>query len=664
MLSVRSLAVIFCLIVPMSFAASAATPATPVFSTPGGTYQAYKSITISDATPGAAIYYTVTGVTPTVYSTQYTSPVNVNRAMTLKAIAVVSGSSSAVAAATYSFVEAGAPTFSEGTGTYQGGQTVTISDPTPGAKIYITVTGVTPTIYSQLYTGPVSVLGSMTLKAVAAVPGGPAGAVSTASYLIVPPSNPVQTPNSGASFFAMNVDHLTSGTPWPEVPVRTIRLWDTSTKWANLEASEGSYNWNNLDAQINMARANGSQVLYTFGGIPPWALPINVPIQSISRSNGVVTVTTSSPHGMYYDHTQPATNQSLITIAGVSDAAFDGTHYITSTPSANIFTYSQSGADTASSSGTMSAVCGGKYAPAACAEMPASITQWDDFVSQLISHVGPGAIQYWEFWNEANDPLYWLGNPATLVVMAEHARSIIRAVDPASVFLSPSFTGVYDTEAECAGSVEYCGTSWFDNWLALGGNSLIDVVAFHGYPTNGLVPEPLQSSVYQLKSVMSKHGNGSLPIWDTESSWRDNSNLPTTTAQAAWLSRQLLIEHSIGVQRNFWYAYDSPNWGTLWTVAGLDIPGYTYREMADWLTGATVTAPCAAEPTDQTTFVCEYSRADGYVARAVWNTQGSVSYSVPSQYTQYHDIFGNLHSVGDSVEISTAPILLENKSAF
>ena len=81
-------------------------------------------------------------------------------------------------------------------------------------------------------------------------------------------------------------------------------------------------------------------------------------------------------------------------------------------------------------------------APSMCAEAPASLSQWDEFVTQLISHLGAGAIHCWEFWNEANDPLYWQGDPKTLVAMASDARSIIRAVDPAAVFLSPSITGV------------------------------------------------------------------------------------------------------------------------------------------------------------------------------------------------------------------------------
>jgi hypothetical protein len=79
-----------------------ATAATPVFTPAAGTYPTSQSVTISDATSGATIYYTVDGTTPTTGSTPYTGPIPIATTATVQAIAAGSGlTTSAVASATY-----------------------------------------------------------------------------------------------------------------------------------------------------------------------------------------------------------------------------------------------------------------------------------------------------------------------------------------------------------------------------------------------------------------------------------------------------------------------------------------------------------------------------------------------------------------------------------
>ena len=65
--------------------------ATPVFGPVSGTYATAQSVTITDATAGAAIYYTADGSTPTTASTKYTSAINVSSTAALKAIATAGG---------------------------------------------------------------------------------------------------------------------------------------------------------------------------------------------------------------------------------------------------------------------------------------------------------------------------------------------------------------------------------------------------------------------------------------------------------------------------------------------------------------------------------------------------------------------------------------------
>ena len=68
---------------------SAVPAAAPVFNPASGKYATAQTITLSDATPGAVIYYTTDGTQPTSGSAVYQSPITVSTSQVLQAIAVV-----------------------------------------------------------------------------------------------------------------------------------------------------------------------------------------------------------------------------------------------------------------------------------------------------------------------------------------------------------------------------------------------------------------------------------------------------------------------------------------------------------------------------------------------------------------------------------------------
>jgi hypothetical protein len=79
-----------------------AATAVPTFSPAAVAYSSAVPVTISDATTGAVIYYTIDGTTPTISSSVYTGPVMVSASQTLMAIALAPGySASSVGSATY-----------------------------------------------------------------------------------------------------------------------------------------------------------------------------------------------------------------------------------------------------------------------------------------------------------------------------------------------------------------------------------------------------------------------------------------------------------------------------------------------------------------------------------------------------------------------------------
>jgi len=80
------------------------------------------------------------------------------------------------------------PTFTPEEGTYTEAQDVTINCETDGATIYYTVDGTEPTIESNIYTSPISLSETATVKAMATKDGMLASEVATALYTIEIPS--------------------------------------------------------------------------------------------------------------------------------------------------------------------------------------------------------------------------------------------------------------------------------------------------------------------------------------------------------------------------------------------------------------------------------------------------------------------------------------------
>jgi N-acetylneuraminic acid mutarotase len=162
----------------------------PAFNPAPGSYTITTpmAVTISDQMANTSIYYTTDGTTPTLNSTAYTGAIQVGSTETIRAIAAATGyPNSGVVSASYAITLIAAyPVFSPNGGVFTSAQKVTMSDPTPGATIYYTTDGSTPTTASTQYSGEITVSATEALRAVAVAPGYSTSMVNIAYFTINP----------------------------------------------------------------------------------------------------------------------------------------------------------------------------------------------------------------------------------------------------------------------------------------------------------------------------------------------------------------------------------------------------------------------------------------------------------------------------------------------
>ncbi|MCR8657438.1 chitobiase/beta-hexosaminidase C-terminal domain-containing protein [Paenibacillus endoradicis] len=150
--------------------------ATPTANLAGGAVAAGTSVSLSNATQGATIYYTTDNSDPSpTNGTIYSSPITITNAMTIKAIAVKSGmTNSEVMSVSYTIAQAQVATPTAIQTDSNGSVQVELSTTTSDATIYYTTDGIhDPTTnpqtdpYTVMYNGPFYVQTGSTIKAIA-----------------------------------------------------------------------------------------------------------------------------------------------------------------------------------------------------------------------------------------------------------------------------------------------------------------------------------------------------------------------------------------------------------------------------------------------------------------------------------------------------------------
>lgn len=175
--------------------------ANPVISPNGGTHDGSVQVSLSTSTSGATIYYTTNGNVPLLnpfpnsFTKIYTGPFTLTNSSTVRAIGVKDGllnSSVVVANFVVNALAVVAPVvFTPPPGPYASGIMVGMATATTGASIYYTTNGNVPRFdvpnsFTKLYSGPIAINSTTTIRAVATKTGLQNSPSSVGIYTISP----------------------------------------------------------------------------------------------------------------------------------------------------------------------------------------------------------------------------------------------------------------------------------------------------------------------------------------------------------------------------------------------------------------------------------------------------------------------------------------------
>jgi uncharacterized protein (TIGR03437 family) len=210
------------------------------------------------------------------------------------------------------------------------------------------------------------------------------GGVQSSANVTIDIALPVISP----SYFGMHLaNQFFEGTlPWPTIPFGTVRLNADNVTWADVEPSEGNFDFTKLDAALAGGEAHGiTDFLNTLTQTPAWA-------SSNSTSSGC-----SDYQGRFGGCYPP------------SDLNADGTgpdkfwqDYVTA------------------------------------------------FVQHVCTLGPFCKIQNWEIWNEPNAQNFWRGTIPQLVRLTQDAYKIIKSINPSLVVTSPPVAMGGDPDSDAA----------------------------------------------------------------------------------------------------------------------------------------------------------------------------------------------------------------------
>jgi len=263
----------------------------------------------------------------------------------------------------------------------------------------------------------------------------------------------------------------------------------------------------------------------------------------------------------------------------------------------------------------------GIYGPGTAAE-PADLERWRTYVRTVAARYA-GRIHSYEVHNEANTTPFWTGGIPKLVELTRIAREEIRMADPKALVIAPSGVGLDKR------------ISWVRDFLSAGGAQYVDIASYHLYHSP-MAPEAMVPRLQEMRTQLAAAGFASMPLWNTEAGYfvetRPDSPQPKwdkserpyvidADTAGQYVVRAMLLARVLGIERFYWYAWDSEKLGFLEPGSKARRPAARALERA-----ATILLRSDVKRCDRSAgglWTCQLVMANGKNARAVWTDPGA-----------------------------------------
>jgi len=253
----------------------------PICNPVPGNFAQEQNVTITCQTSGAKIFYTTDDSEPTLNSNVYSTPLSITANTILRAKAFRTGWTNSETSSGYYYFYVSAPSISPNGGNYTEPQTIALLCSTPGTELRYTLDNSEPTFNSILYTNPILISSSQTVKAKAFKTGWYSSSTASANFTIVPlqtVSTPVFSPVPG-EYGTSQVVSIACSTPGAVIrftsdgsePTTSSMIYNnpiTVYESTTFRARGFKYGWNTSNTAFAQYNINifHEQLVYVQGG--------------------------------------------------------------------------------------------------------------------------------------------------------------------------------------------------------------------------------------------------------------------------------------------------------------------------------------------------------------------------------------------------------------